>query len=174
MKYTYQRKYMEISSSWWILWRNKVNGFQKARQKQRTKLFRRFSTVGSGTLYHTANQNKGIKVIGGQSLHISSLIKAQQLLWRMQNIANWRPTFSDHFTYQNPTTTSADAKNSHFHDQSVYQYPHFLKCNVWNKYIMDPFDKSNREEFIEYISEDERTKGRGKKINHPIQSVGRL
>jgi hypothetical protein len=33
--------------------------------------------VGSTTLYPTANQNKGINVIGGQSLHISSLIKAQ-------------------------------------------------------------------------------------------------
>jgi hypothetical protein len=29
---------------------------------------------------------------------------------------------------------------------------------------MDPFDKSNREEFIEYISPDGRTKGRKKKL----------
>ena len=93
---------------------------------------------------------------------------------KQRNISDRRPKFTHQFTYQGPTTTSADAKNSHINDQSVYQYPHFLKCDVWNKYIMDPFDKSNREKFIEYISEDERTKGRGKKINHPIQSVGRL
>ena len=92
---------------------------------------------------------------------------------KQRNKSDSRPKFTHQFTYQGPTTTSADAKHSHINDQSVYQYPHFLKCDVWNKYIMDPFDKSNRQEFIEYISEDERTKDR-KKINHPIQSVGRL
>jgi hypothetical protein len=61
-----------------------------------------------------------------------------------------------------------DAKHSHINDQSVvYQYPHFLKCDAWNKYIMDPFDKSNRKDFIEYISEDERTKDQGEKIKPP-------
>jgi hypothetical protein len=75
--------------------------------------------------------------------------------------------FSHQFTYQGPTTTHVDATKSHIHDQAVYQYPNLLRCDEWNSFIMDPFDKSNRERFIEYISLHERTKGRKKKIKPP-------
>ena len=83
---------------------------------------------------------------------------------KQRDNSNWRPTFSHQFTYQDPTTTQVDATKSHIHDQAVYQYPHFLRCDSWNSFIMDPFDKLNREGFIEYISPDERTKGQNKKI----------
>jgi len=89
---------------------------------------------------------------------------------KQRNKSDRCPKFTHKFNYQGPTTTEADAKNSHINDQSVYQYPHFLKCDMWNKYIMDPFNKSNRKTFIEYISEDERTKGRGKQ-NKPPYSI---
>jgi len=85
---------------------------------------------------------------------------------KQRNNSNWRPTFSHQFTYQGPTTTQVDAKNSHIHDQNVYQYPNFLRCDIWNSFIMDPFNKSNRERFIEYISPDERIKGQ-KKMKPP-------
>jgi len=81
---------------------------------------------------------------------------------KQRNNSNWRPTFSHQFTYQGPTTTQVDATKSHIHDQAVYQYPNLLRCDEWNSFIMDPFNKSNRERFIEYISPDERTKGRKK------------
>jgi len=79
-----------------------------------------------------------------------------------RNDCNWWPTLTHNFTYQGPTPTQKYTKNSHIHDENVYQYPNFLRCNIWNSFIMDPFNKSNREKFIEFISPDEKTKGRKK------------
>jgi len=147
-KYTYQREGREISHSWWILWGNEVNGSQKARHVQRTRQFRGLSPFGWTTLYLTANQKK-------------------------RNDRAWRPKLTETFTYQSTTTTEADAKHSHIHDQIVYQYPHFLRCDIWKSFIRDPFNISNRESFIEFIS-PKRTKGGTKKLNHPIQYFGSL
>ncbi len=139
-KYTYQREDMEISHSWWILWGNKVNGSQKARHMQRTRLFRRFSPFGWYTLSHSKPEKR--------------------------NDCNLRPTLTHTFTYQSPTSTDADAKHSHKPDQVLYKYPHFLNGDRWNWFITDPFNISNRERFIEFIS-PERSKGRTKKIKPP-------
>jgi len=79
---------------------------------------------------------------------------------KQRNNCNSRPTLTHHFTYQSPKTPQVDTTKSHIHDQFVYQYCHFLRCDVWNSFIMDPFDKSNRERFIDFISPDERTIGR--------------
>jgi len=76
---------------------------------------------------------------------------------KQRNNSNWRPMLTHHFTYQSPTTPQLDATKSHVHDQFVYQYSNFLRCDIWNSFIMDPFDKSNRETFIEFISPDEKT-----------------
>ena len=83
-----------------------------------------------------------------------------------RNDRAWRPKLTETFTYQSTTTTEADAKHSHIHDQIVYQYPHFLRCDIWKSFIRDPFNISNRESFIEFIS-PERTKGGTKKIKPP-------
>ena len=40
---------------------------------------------------------------------------------------NWRPSLQYYFTYQSPTTTLADATQSHIDDQSVYEYCLLLK-----------------------------------------------
>ena len=90
-----------------------------------------------------------------------------------RNDRAWRPKLTETFTYQSTTTTEADAKHSHINDQSVYQYPHFLRCDSWKSFIRDPFNISNSESFIEFIS-PERTKGRTKKLNHPSQYFGSL
>jgi hypothetical protein len=83
-----------------------------------------------------------------------------------RNDCNLRPTLTHTFTYQSPTSTEADAKHSHINDEVLYKYPHFLRCDRWNSFIRDPFNKSDREGFIEFIS-PERTKGRTKKIKPP-------
>ena len=89
---------------------------------------------------------------------------------KKRNDCNVRPTLTHTFTYQSPTSTEADSKKSHIHDQIVYQYPNFLTCDRWNSFITDPFNISNRERFVEFISPDEGTKN----LNHPIQYFGSL
>ncbi len=99
--------------------------------------------------YHTANQNKGIIVIGGQSLHISSLIKAQQLLRQTQNIA----TFTIRVSINIPISSNA-------------------MCGINTSWT----HSTNRIERTSLNTSQRmrEPKIRGKKLNHPIQSVGRL
>ena len=86
---------------------------------------------------------------------------------KKRNDCNVRPTLTHTFTYQSPTSSEADAKKSHIHDQIVYQYPNLLRCDVWNSFITDPFNTSNREKFIKYISTDEGMKGQKKQFKPP-------
>jgi hypothetical protein len=61
-----------------------VNGSQKARRAQQTKLFRRFSQFGWKKLLFTADQKRGTIVICGQSKPVCSHIKTQSLLRHTQ------------------------------------------------------------------------------------------
>ena len=88
---------------------------------------------------------------------------------KTRNDCNLWPTLTHTFTYQSPTSTQVDTSKSHIHDQAVYHYCHFLRCDRWNSFITDSFNISNRERFIEFIS-PERTKGRTKK-NKPPYSI---
>jgi len=68
---------------------------------------------------------------------------------RQRNDCNWRPTLTHVFTYQSPTTTQVDAKNSHIDNQIVYQYCHFLRCDrSWtpstNQIERDSLNSSHR------------------------------
>jgi hypothetical protein len=89
---------------------------------------------------------------------------------KQRNNSDRRPTMTHIFTYQSPTGAEADTKKTHIHDQSVYQYPNFLRCENWDTFIKDPFNISNREKFIKFISPDEGTKCRNKK-NQPPYSI---
>jgi len=79
-----------------------------------------------------------------------------------RNDSNSRPKLEHYFTYQSPTTTQLDETTSHITDQAVYKYCHLLNCEEWNSFIKDPFNKLNRERFIEFISLNESTDGRKK------------
>jgi len=74
---------------------------------------------------------------------------------KQRNDCNLRPMLTHIFTYQSPTTIQVDATRSHIDDQIVYQYCRILRCDRWNSFIMDPFNKLNRERLIEFISPDE-------------------
>ncbi len=68
---------------------------------------------------------------------------------KQRNDCNWRPTLTHVFTYQSPTTTQIDAKNSHIDNQIVYQYCHFLRCDrSWtpstNQIERDSLNSSHR------------------------------
>ncbi len=74
-----------------------------------------------------------------------------------------RPKLTHNFTYQSPTTAQSDATKINIDDHDVYNYCPLLKCEAWNLFVRDPFNKLIREKFIEFISPDETTKGRNKK-----------
>ncbi len=77
------------------------------------------------------------------------------------NCRSWLK-LTHYFTYQNPTTAQTDATKIDIDNHVVYNYCHLLKCEEWNLFINDPFNKLIREKFIEFISPDESTKGRKK------------
>ncbi len=52
-------------------------------------------------------------------------------------------------------------------DHVVYDYCPLFKCEAWNLFVKDPFNKLIREKFIEFISPDESTKGRKNKMKPP-------
>ena len=83
---------------------------------------------------------------------------------RHRNDYNLLPKLQYDFTYQSPTTTQADETKSHIDDQSVYEYSHLLQSEKWKSFIKDPFNKLNRDTFIKFISPDECTEGKQKKI----------
>ncbi len=94
------------------------------------------------------------------SIWLEDTLNHSKISWR--NNCRLRPKLTDMFTYQTPTTVASDAKTVEFDDDSVYNWSPQLGCYEWGQIMRDPFNKSFREKFVEYISPEESTKGHKK------------
>jgi hypothetical protein len=93
---------------------------------------------------------------------------------KKRNNCDSRPKLTSMFTYQNPVTAETYTATVQNDDGNIYGYCPLLNCNVWTRLIKDHFNKFVRDNFVEFISPDESTKGPKKKLSDPIQYGGRL
>ncbi len=82
---------------------------------------------------------------------------------KKRNNRHLRPKLTSMFTYQNPVTAETYAATVQNNDGNIYGCCPLLNCDEWKRFIKDPFNKFVRDNFVEFISPEESTKGPRKK-----------
>jgi hypothetical protein len=78
---------------------------------------------------------------------------------KKRNNCHLQPKLTSMFTYQNPVTAETYTATVQNNDGDIYGYCPLLNCDEWTRFIKDLFNKFVRDNFVEFISPEESTKG---------------
>ena len=118
----------------------------------------------------TRAANKTISTL--LSIWLEDTLNHSKCSWR--NNRYKRPNFTDMFEYQSPTSVSGDIffflnyedwdldESEPGANDSIYDYDGNLLITAWCEYTRDPFNKSTRGHWVEYITPEGYTNGQKK------------